>query len=49
LHNKQAFYPFILLRQFNLSGNRKVRVSDDFNIEFRLFSRAIAFGFIGDP
>lgn len=48
LHNKQAFYPFILLRQFNLSGNRKVRVSDDFNIEFRLFRQDIVSDDTGD-
>ncbi|WP_218667821.1 hypothetical protein, partial [Porphyromonas gingivalis] len=28
-------------RQFDLSGNRKVRVSDDFNIEFRLFRQDV--------
>ena len=35
-------------RQFDLSGNRKVRVSDDFNIEFRLFRQDIVSDDTGD-
>lgn len=31
----------LIERQFDLSGNRKVRVSDDFNIEFRLFRQDV--------
>ena len=37
-----------LLRQFDLSGNRKVRVSDDFNIEFRLFRQDVVSDDTGD-
>lgn len=40
---------FILMeRQFDLSGNRKVRVSDDFNIEFRLFRQDVVSDDTGD-
>ena len=35
-------------RQFDLSGNRKVRVSDDFNIEFRLFRQDVVSDDTGD-
>ena len=38
----------INLRQFDLSGNRKVRVSDDFNIEFRLFRQDVVSDDTGD-
>ena len=36
------------LRQFDLSTNRKVRVSDDFNIEFRLFRQDVVSDDTGD-
>ena len=39
---------FLFLRQFDLSGNRKVRVSDDFNIEFRLFRQDVVSDDTGD-
>ena len=38
----------LLRRQFDLSGNRKVRVSDDFNIEFRLFRQDVVSDDTGD-
>lgn len=38
----------INIRQFDLSGNRKVRVSDDFNIEFRLFRQDVVSDDTGD-
>ena len=38
----------ITTRQFDLSGNRKVRVSDDFNIEFRLFRQDVVSDDTGD-